>query len=106
MGGTTYFYQAAGSGVAADSTPEESVIGVEEPPAAAGLGVTMYTGNPSHVTSAKTLLGASADGHFYMSDDIRLEMLQKNSVTLTQPDPTAFPGHFIIMNFLGIREFF
>uniref|UniRef100_A0A1B6IQW3 PAN2-PAN3 deadenylation complex subunit PAN3 n=2 Tax=Homalodisca liturata TaxID=320908 RepID=A0A1B6IQW3_9HEMI len=87
VGGTTYFYPA-GAGVAADSTSEEPVVaGVEESPS---NGVTMYPGTPPHVSSAKAQL-ASSEGQFYMSDDIRLEMLHKNAVSLTQPDPAAFP---------------
>lgn len=95
MGGTTYFYQAAGAGpgVTADGTSEDPVV--EEVPANIGVGVTMYPGTPSHVTSAKAQLTAS-EGQFYMSDDIRLEMLQKNAITLAQPDPTAYPGEEVL----------
>lgn len=103
MGGTTYFYQAAGAGpvVAADGSSEDPVVGVDEVPATAGVGVTMYPGTPSHVTSAKAQLAAS-EGQFYMSDDIRLEMLQKNAITLTQPDPTAYPGELMLIVVLSV----
>lgn len=68
----------------------DSGVGVESSPA---TGVTMYAGTPSHVSSAKAHL-TSNDG-FYMGDDLRLELLHKNALTLTQPDPAAFPGKLI-----------
>lgn len=49
----------------------------------------LYPGTPSHVLSLKSKGGGSA---FFVSDDLRTDILQRNALTLLQPDPDQFPG--------------
>lgn len=74
-----------------ESTAEEPVAAASVGVAAVPTGLTMYPGTPTHVVTAKAQLAAT-DDQFYMADDVRLEMLHKNAVTLTQSDPVAYPG--------------
>lgn len=89
VGGTTYFYQ--GAAVGQESAAEEPAAAAAAVGVAPPTGLTMYPGTPTHVVTAKAQLAAT-DDQFYMADDVRLEMLHKNAVTLTQSDPAAYPG--------------
>lgn len=53
-------------------------------------GYQVYPGMPSHVLSLKSRSGNSA---FFINDDIRLDILNRNALTLMQPDPEQFNGN-------------
>lgn len=50
----------------------------------------VYPGTPSHLS---TLKSKNTSSPFFVSEDIRNEILNKNALTLTQSDPEQFPGY-------------
>lgn len=62
----------------------------------------MYPGTPSHVLSIKSKGGSSA---FFVSDDIRTDILNRNALTLMQPDPEQFSGNYdVLLYFCLIKD--
>lgn len=100
VGGTTYFYLG---NAATDA------VGAEEPTDVIGNGGAgqigyIYPGTPAHLhpvkvaktpssnnSSAPSTPPPQATPSFFVSDSLRMDILQKNALTLTQPDVVRFP---------------
>lgn len=97
VGGTTYFYQASTGADSHNSTGDNLSIGVSSN---IGAAYQCYPGTPSHLqgikASPRSSAGGSTNGSFFVSEDMRIEILQKNALTLMQPDHEQFPGLFIL----------
>ncbi|XP_012285188.1 PAN2-PAN3 deadenylation complex subunit PAN3 [Orussus abietinus] len=99
VGGTTYFYlgHAAPDSVGAEdaSDPMTNI--------AAGQVGYVYPGTPAHLQPVKPTKSSSnsssapstpppqANPSFFVTESLRLDILQKNAMTLTQPDVVRFP---------------
>lgn len=99
VGGTTYFYlgNTSTDGVAGDDGTEIGQVG-------AGQIGYVYPGTPSHLqpvkvpkppssnnSSAPSTPPPQAAPSFFASESLRLDILQKNALTLAQPDIVRFP---------------
>lgn len=114
MGGTTYYYSAGGS-----STPTSGL----NPEAAPVVmpSYHMYPGTPTHLTKAQPVSSPSRNsaasqqtqqqqpppmastshtthltnslGTYYLLDEFRLELLNRNALVLAQPNTQANPGN-------------
>lgn len=49
----------------------------------------VYPGSPSHVS---TLKSRGVNSSFFVSENIRMDILERNALTLLQADPEHFPG--------------
>jgi len=109
VGGTTYYYSAGAGG--GSSTP----TGGLNPEAAPVVmpSFHMYPGTPSHLTKAQTASSPSRGapqqppapsashtthltnslGSYYLLDEFRLELLNRNALVLTLPNTQANPGN-------------
>lgn len=101
VGGTTYFY--LGSALTDTVGTEEGT----EPIGTVGAGQVgfVYPGTPSHLqpvkpvtkppssnsSSAPSTPPPQATPGFFVSESLRMDILQKNALTLTQPDVVRFP---------------
>ncbi|XP_011300214.1 PAB-dependent poly(A)-specific ribonuclease subunit PAN3 [Fopius arisanus] len=96
VGGTTYFYVGNATG---DPTANDD--GNEIGPGQVGY---VYPGTPSHLqtvkptkvtpsnsSSAPSTPPPQANPSFFVSANLRMDILHKNTLTLTQPDPNQFP---------------
>lgn len=90
VGGTTYFYPAATGVDSSNTTAESMSVGHSS----IGSAYQVYPGTPSHLQGIKPVArtAASGNGSFFVSDDLRMEILHKNALTLLQPDHEQFPG--------------
>ncbi|XP_057334971.1 PAN2-PAN3 deadenylation complex subunit PAN3 [Microplitis mediator] len=96
VGGTTYFYvnNTAGDNVTDDTNDiGNSQVGY------------VYPGTPGHLQSTKPIKVPATNStsapstppppqvnsSFFMSTNLRMDILHKNSLTLSQPDPVQFP---------------
>lgn len=77
VGGTTYFYHPADAGPTSEVMVNNSLSSE----------CNVFPGTPSHVSTIK----AKQDPSFFVSDDIRNEILNKNLLTLLLPDPQQYP---------------
>lgn len=99
VGGTTYFYQASGNDNISHNSTDGSLHHVSHLGHSSGGAspFQVYPGTPSHLVNlrpsknASTSLSSSSSS-FFISEDMRAEILNKNSLTLMQPDPEHFPG--------------
>lgn len=85
MGGTTYFYPTSAENSHASNDTVNSVSAASS----IASGYQVYPGTPSHVLTLKSRNGNSA---FFINDDIRMDILNRNALTLMQPDPEQFSG--------------
>lgn len=95
VGGTTYFYNTE------DAQGQE----IQEDPGGPHVYPTysIYAGPPSHLkdfTTRVSNLGPAPtpvvhpspqSPSFFVADELRLELMHKSAVTLSQPNPTVFP---------------
>ncbi|XP_025832537.1 PAN2-PAN3 deadenylation complex subunit PAN3 [Agrilus planipennis] len=84
VGGTTYFYPTSADN---SVTPNDTLNSVGVVTSIAS-GYQVYPGTPSHVAALK---GRGGNSSYFVSDDIRLDILNRNALTLMQPDPEQFP---------------
>lgn len=89
VGGTTYFYQASASSDSHNSTDSLSVGPINSN---IGASYQCYPGTPSHLQGIKPNPRTGGNGSFFVSDDLRMEIIHKNALTLMQPDHEQFPG--------------
>ncbi|XP_017780129.1 PREDICTED: PAB-dependent poly(A)-specific ribonuclease subunit PAN3 isoform X3 [Nicrophorus vespilloides] len=81
VGGTTYFYPTS-----ADNSHNTSET-MNSLNSSIASSYQVYPGTPSHVNTLKSKGGSSA---FFISDDTRVEILNRNALTLLQADPDQF----------------
>lgn len=84
MGGTTYFYPTSADN---SRTSNDTISSVTNSSIASSYQV--YPGTPNHILSLKARGGASS---FFINDDIRMDILNRNALTLMHPDPEQFSG--------------
>ncbi|XP_015114391.1 PAN2-PAN3 deadenylation complex subunit PAN3 [Diachasma alloeum] len=97
VGGTTYFYVGNATGDQTANEEGNEVIG----PGQVGY---VYPGTPSHLqtvkptkvtpsnsSSAPSTPPPQANPSFFVSANLRMDILHKNTLTLTQSDPSQFP---------------
>ncbi|KAH0955941.1 hypothetical protein HN011_007940 [Eciton burchellii] len=95
VGGTTYFYLG-------NATNDATEDGTEAIGATGQIGY-VYLGTPSHLQSVKSVKTPSSNNSsapstpppqaassFFVSENLRLDILQKNMLTLAQPDLVRF----------------
>ncbi|XP_015509481.2 PAN2-PAN3 deadenylation complex subunit PAN3 isoform X1 [Neodiprion lecontei] len=100
VGGTTYFY--LGTSTTENVSSEEGVEAIGTA-GASQIGY-VYPGTPSHLQTAKAAKSPASSSpsapstpppqavpSFFVSEGLRLDILQKNALTLAQPDPVQFP---------------
>lgn len=83
MGGTTYFFHTSTDNSHASVNDSMSMTN------SSIASYQVYPGTPSHVTAIKSRGGNSS---FFLNDDIRVDMLTRNALTLMQSDPEQLPG--------------
>lgn len=99
MGGTTYFYNPEESGPSQEIPGiQEDVIGTHVFPS-----YSIYAGPPSHLKDFTTRLNplgapptpvvhpSPQSPSFFTPDELKAELMQRNSVVLSQPNPSQFP---------------
>ncbi|KAK0177411.1 hypothetical protein PV328_001468 [Microctonus aethiopoides] len=99
VGGTTYFYlgNATGDSIVNDEVNEISNVGSSQvgyvyPGTSAHLQSTKPTKTPtSNSSSAPSTPPPQVNSSFFMSANLRMDILHKNSLTLSQPDSVQFP---------------
>lgn len=67
-----------------------------------------YPGTPSHLASlkpAKANASTTPSTSFFVSEDMRLEIMNKNALTLMHHEPEQFPGREISSNLCGKFKF-
>ncbi|KAB0795954.1 hypothetical protein PPYR_10015 [Photinus pyralis] len=82
VGGTTYFYPTSAEN---SVTTNDTLSSVNS---SVGSSYQVYPGTPSHVTALKSKTGSSS---FFIAEDTRMDILNRNALTLLQPDPGQFP---------------
>ncbi|KAL6258818.1 hypothetical protein P5V15_010764 [Pogonomyrmex californicus] len=100
VGGTTYFYFGNASNDAVGAEDGTEAIG----PVTTGQIGYIYPGTPSHLQPVKPTKPPSSNNSsapstpppqaapsFFVSESLRLDILQKNALTLAQPDVVRFP---------------
>lgn len=87
VGGTTYFYPTSGE----NSHNTNDTLNSVSTSSSIASGYQVYPGTPSHIMSLKSKGGSSA---FFLSDDTRMDLLNRNALTLMQPDPEQFSGNY------------
>lgn len=80
VGGTTYFYPTTASG---DSPPSTNYPG--------------FAGSQSHLNQEESIPSSMS---FYVSESIRTDILEKNALTMLQPDAQLYPGGWLKLMFL------
>lgn len=88
MGGTTYFYPTSAEN---SRTSNDTINSVANSSISSGYQV--YPGTPSHVLSIK-----ARGGSYFINDDIRMDILNRNALTLMHPDPEQFAGKKMLFN--------
>ncbi|KAK0180806.1 hypothetical protein PV327_003151 [Microctonus hyperodae] len=98
VGGTTYFYlgNATGDPIVNDEVNEISNIGSSQvgyvyPGTSAHLQATKTKTPTSNSSSAPSTPPPQVNSSFFMSANLRMDILHKNSLTLSQPDSVQFP---------------
>ncbi|GLV34006.1 Poly(A) specific ribonuclease subunit PAN3 [Carabus blaptoides fortunei] len=99
VGGTTYFYQASGGDSISHTSSDSLQAGVHSNNSGGVSGVSggattyqAYPGTPSHLASLKPAKGAVAPStSFFVSEDMRQEIMNKNALTLMHHEPEQFP---------------
>lgn len=100
VGGTTYFYLGNATSDAVTGDDGTDAIGQ----VGAGQIGYVYPGTPSHLQPVKIPKASSSNNSsapstpppqatpsFFVSDSVRMDILQKNALTLAQPDVVRFP---------------
>lgn len=89
VGGTTYFYQASGSVQDNSHSSNDSLQHVTHMDNSGGsVTYHVYPGTPSNlVRKIHDAPSTSA-----VAEDMRVEIMNKNALTLLQPEPEQFPG--------------
>lgn len=62
-----------------------------------------YPGTPSHLASlkpAKANASTAPSTSFFVSEDMRLEIMNKNALTLMHHEPEQFPGREFVENIM------
>ncbi|KAK9886254.1 hypothetical protein WA026_015767 [Henosepilachna vigintioctopunctata] len=77
VGGTTYFYHSSDPPISTDTVVNHTITSE----------CNVYPGTPSHIDTIKL----KQDTSFFMSEDIRTDIISRNMLTLLLPDPHHFP---------------
>lgn len=92
VGGTTYFYPTSAENSHTSNDTMNSLSGSSSITSS----YQVYPGTPSHIATLKVRGGTSS---YFITEDTRIEILNRNALTLLQTDPEQFPGIFS-MSFL------
>lgn len=82
VNGTTYFYPTSGEN---SQNTNDTLTSMNSSIAAS---FQVYPGSPSHVS---TLKSRGVNSSFFVSENIRMDILERNALTLLQADPEHFP---------------